>query len=387
MFIINLYRFLCGYVEILVIGEFCSKLLNIFALQKISIWDIETKENRIKFCLSVKDFLRLRELKGKLSFKVKILKKCGLPFVVKKRVKRIGVALGIALFFITLQFLSNYIWTVRVEGNAVIAKEEIVACCEKIGVRSGMRRSEVDSGYLRERLLLECDELAWCSFNVEGSRLTVNVTEISSSSNSQPSNIVSDFDGVITEIFVESGTALVRKGDAVCKGDVLVSGVIESGNKNKFVNSSAKIKADIFETIVEKGEFSKENYYENGKSKNKYVLELFSLKIPLYLGEITSPNKSERNTNEVVLFGEPLPIKLHKRRFYFLSSETVTHTREELVVNLTKKIDEKINEISSNCEVLDRNISQNEQGVEVKYEIKYEKYVGIEENLNLDIPK
>ncbi|MBR3960750.1 MAG: sporulation protein YqfD, partial [Clostridia bacterium] len=224
MFIINLYRFLCGYVEILVIGEFCSKLLNIFALQKISIWDIETKENRIKFCVSVKDFLRLREVKGKLSFKVKILKKCGLPFVVKKRVKRIGVVLGIALFFITLQFLSNYIWTVRVEGNAVIAKEEIVACCEKIGVRSGMRRSEVDSGYLRERLLLECDELAWCSFNVEDSRLTVNVTEISSPSNLQPSNIVSDFDGVITEIFVESGTALVKKSDAVRKGDVLISG-------------------------------------------------------------------------------------------------------------------------------------------------------------------
>lgn len=387
MFIINLYRFLCGYVEILVIGEFCSKLLNIFALQKISIWDIETKENRIKFCVSVKDFLRLREVKGKLSFKVKILKKCGLPFVVKKRVKRIGVVLGIALFFITLQFLSNYIWTVRVEGNAVIAKEEIVACCEKIGVRSGMRRSEVDSGYLRERLLLECDELAWCSFNIEGSRLTVNVTEISSPSNSQPSNIVSDFDGVITEIFVESGTALVKKSDAVRKGDVLISGVIEGEHGNKFVNSAAKIKADIFETIIERGEFSAENLYKNGKSKEKCVLELFSIKLPLYLGETTLPNESKLIKKEAILFGEPLPIKLYLRKFDFVSEETVVMTRDELLLKLSEKIERKINDISFDCEVIDRNIRENEDGIEVKYEIRYEKCIGIEEKLNFDIPK
>ncbi len=387
MFIINLYRFLCGYVEILVSGEFCNKLLNLFALQKISIWNIETDSRSIKFCISVKNFLRFRSVKGKLKIRIKILKKCGLPFILKKRTKRIGVLIGIALFFITLQILSMFIWTIKVEGNSTISGEEIVTCCERIGVKSGIKRDEINSGFLREKLLLECGGLAWCSFNVEGSRLTVNVTETNSVLNSQPSNIVSDFNGVITEIFVESGTALVKKGDAVCEGDVLVSGVIEGVNGNKFVNSAAKIKANVFETIRESGEFSKENLYEDGKRKSKYVLEFFSIKIPLYLGETTLPANSERSVKEFMLFGEHLPIKLYSRDFKFLSRESVTLTREELVVDLTNKIERKINDISAEYEVLNRNISENGRGIDVKYEIKYEKSIGIEEKLILDIPK
>ena len=212
---------------------------------------------------------------------INIIKKCGLIFIIKKYFKRAGLLIGVIMFFSTLYVLSLFVWNVSVTGNERVSKTEILSNCKEIGVENGVLLSKIDSQLYREMLLLKSPELSWCSLNIEGSKVTVNVSEISKNSNMDiPSNIVSDCDGIITDIYVESGVANVEKGQVVCRGDLLVSGISQLNSVNQFVKSKAVITAEIRESISVKGEFSGEKLVETGEVKQRNLLELFRLKIP-----------------------------------------------------------------------------------------------------------
>ena len=90
MLIINLYKFITGYVEIAAIGEFCEKILNLFSVNRIQAWGIVRQKNELHFYLSIKDFRKIRKVRGESKVKIKIIKKCGWPFKLKKYIKRIG---------------------------------------------------------------------------------------------------------------------------------------------------------------------------------------------------------------------------------------------------------------------------------------------------------
>ena len=387
MFIINLYRFLIGYVEILVFGEFAEKLLNQLSSANIVIWDIKNDKGRLSLKISIKNFLNLRKLRGKNKIRIKIVRKFGLIFIIKRYIKRAGIPLGIILFFTTLFILSQFIWNISVVGNDRISSSNVLSLCEKLGVREGMLSSNLNTQILREKLLLEAKELSWCSFNVEGSKLTLNVTEVNDSRNSDASNIVSDYDCVINEILVELGVAEVQKGDAVKKGDILVSGISEVSGVNRFVHARAVVNAEITETVKLSADFSREKRSHTGKTLKKSVLQIFGIKIPLFLGGIVNEHESSLYSKNLYFIGEKLPISLHTRNFEFLKTEVITMSRSELLNELTAKIEKQISEKSDNVQVLSRHITENKKGISVEYDIKYNKNIGINKNLIFDISK
>ncbi len=386
MLIINLYRYLTGYVEILVSGEFCEKILNLFAANRINVWDIESDKNSIRLKISIRDFKNLRTIKGKTHFKIKILKKFGLVFLTRRYIWRLGIPVGVFLFFITLNILAMFVWNIIVVGNESVPTNAILTACENIGIKNGVMTKNIDSQLLREKLLLECKGLSWCSFNVEGSRVTVNVSEIKNSTDKDvPCNIVSDYNCIISEILVESGVPAVQKGQAVKKGDLLVSGVSDISGVNKFIHAKANIKADITESVEVSSVFSQEKRRLTGKVVNKSVLEFFGIKIPLYLGSTAGEFDEQVSVENIYLFGEKMPIKIYNKSFHICETYEYLYTRSELLEELTKQMDEKIRKISGECEILERNISENEQGITLKYEIRYNKYIGSEENLIFDV--
>lgn len=386
MIIISLYRFFSGYVEIMVSGEFCEKILNLLAVNRVNVWDIKKDINGITLKLSIKDYKNIRKIRGKSKLKIKILKKFGFKFLLKKYKLRIGIPVGISLFLIIINLLSCYIWNITVVGNSNVSETEILKACECIGVKNGVRTSKLNSQLLRERLLLNCDKLSWCSFNIEGSKVTVNVTEIKNEKGENiPCNIVSDYNGIITEIIVESGTPVVVKDDTVSKGDLLVSGIVDAGGYNKFLNAKATIKAKITESLVVFEKFNIEKTVLNGKVKEKTVFEFFGIKIPLYLGKVSGEYTTSKCEKNFSVCGEKLPLKVYKKVFNMCEKENVSLTRDELLINISDKMEEKISEIPEKCEIISRKIEESDDEVALIYEISYIKNIGIKENLIFDV--
>ena len=376
-----IYRLCLGYVRVLFYGEFYEKILNLTARNRITLWDSRLVKNGIESSVSVKDFKRLKDIMKNSGIRVHILKKHGLPFKVAKNKKRAGLVLGALFFLGFLELMSGYIWVIDVEGNEYVKTETILNICREIGIEEGIKKANINPKSQRQQLLLKTDELAWASLNIEGSRLTVNVSEVQrTDKNTDAYNLKADEDGIITKIDVTNGTCVVSVGDAVKKGDLLVSGVVEESGKTKFVNSTGKIYAETAEEIFLEEKYVQINNFETGREKTRYVLELFSLKFPLYLGSVKGEYCTETDSETVKLFGTTLPIKIFEKKFTFVEKEEINLSKDELIALLKKKALAQTEKMKSEtAEVLAEEFTDLGDGVSLKMKIKSVKDITVKE--------
>lgn len=376
-----LYRFFCGVLEIEFYGVYPEKVLNICSKKGINIWSARFVKQRIRCKILVKDFLKLRHILRKSGIRVHIVDKKGFPFFIKHYNKRFGIFAGILVFFAFLYIMSGHIWIIEVEGIKTVKEQEIITLCGDLGIRTGMSSKNIKAKALAQELLLKSDKLAWASFNVEGSCLTVNVTEIKEKDedNSVPCNLVSASDGIITHIDVTAGNCLVKVGDAVSKGDVLVSGIIENQNGTKFVHSIGKIKANCEDEITISQPLKSKMKYPTGEIKEKSVLEFFGIKIPLYIGSEKGNYDFTTYVKQASLFGRKLPMTIYTKRFAFYKENTVNLSYEKACEMLEKKLSEQ-----SNGKIKEKEFLQNDDSVELRVVIAENKEITRSENLIIE---
>ena len=371
--VVWLYRFIFGRLSIKFYGDFPEKALNLCAENGITLWNSKFKEGSIIANITVKDFYILRYiLKGK-GVRIHILHKSGLPFIINRYKRRPGLIIGAIVFIVILQILSGFVWVIDIEGNSGTKTEDILKACEKIGIKTGMRVSDVHSKIQREKLLLELDSLSWAALNVEGSRLTINVTETKKEKKEEkkPCNLKAKSDGIIKKIDVTSGNSVVSVGDAVKKGDILVSGIIENVGGTRFVYSKGTVIAEVEKTFTLKEKYKKTVYSENGKNKTKEVLEVFGLKIPFFLGSETGTYKEIADIKNYKFFGKSLPIKLYKKQFIYTEKTEITRDKERLAEILTEEMNKVIKkEKGENLKIMDKKFTYQPDGVSLEFKLK-----------------
>lgn len=307
------FRFLKGYLTIRIGGECAERLLNRAMANKINIWNLRYKNGYIYGNILINNFLKLHKIRSGIKCRVSILEKHGLVFILKKYKNRLGLVVGLSLFFSILFFLSNFIWIINVEGNSNISTAKIISSCKKIGIFEGVFKNKVNNKYDAQRLLLTQEGVAWCSLNIEGCVLTVNLSEtaISDKKNREtPMNLKAKFDGKIKTVDVSYGDVVVKVGDIVSRGDLLVSGIIENSSYTSLVHSSGIIIAETQRVFSSKGDFVQTIEKETGKKIRRYTLEFFGVKIPLYFGNIKNTHKYTKEIRYLTLFGSRIPIKI-----------------------------------------------------------------------------
>ncbi len=383
MMIIKLFRFILGYLDIEATGEFCERLLNLFALNKISVWNINRSSDKLLTTIKVKDFKKIRKIRGRSGIKVKVIKRHGLPFILNKNRYRYGFACGIVLFFAIIYILNLFVWQVRIEGNSLVDSEEILTACEEVGLKKGILKNRIESYTLRDKLLLKCSSLAWASVNVEGSVVTVNVSEIKNQNvKNDYCNVVSDYNAVIKSVIVYKGSAAVEKGDAVSKGDLLISGVVDVAGKTHFTSATGEIVAEIEEKIPIEVELigKHKNYIGNGYSK--YAVDFFGLKLPLYLGGENRSYDCESSTTPLMLFDSEMPIAFYKLKLFPYAISTYVKNEQQI----ESEVDVLFKDIIQKRDITDIDIiSVATQNTETHYKavftVKYQKNIGVEEKI------
>lgn len=376
-----LYRFFCGALRVEFFGVYPEKVLNLCAKNKITIWSARYVNQKICCKITVKDFLKLPNILRKSGIRVHILERFGFPFIIKKYNRRFGILVGAVIFFGFLYIMSGYVWIINVEGNNSVETKAIIAACEDLGVKIGVKKSSINAKADAQELLLKMDTLAWSSFNIEGCRVTVNVTEVKpkAEDNSIPTNLISDCDGVITHIDVTAGNCLVKVGDVVKRGDLLVSGVVETESETRFVHSMGEITAITERAITFDEALEAEALIPTGKVKTKSVLQFFTFKIPLFLGKETERYTSKTTVKTAKLFSENLPIKLYTKRYVLVRNETVTLTYEQAV----KKLEERLLKECGGT-VKNKEFSQIGNKVILNAVLSEKKNIAVSERLNVE---
>lgn len=309
-----------GTLRLKISGEYCERFLNILAANSISFWNPYVKKSDFFITILRKDIKKIRILRRNTGIRIKITKRHGFPLLVNKYKYRYGLMLGALLFLLVLNFLESRMWNIKVSGNEKVSEAQIIEFLDENNVNYGEMVKKIDTDILKQKLILSFDNIAWASFNKQGSVLEVNITEFESINEiNSPYNIVSDSDGVIKQIDVSKGSVNVKIGDTVFKNQILVSGIVNYGYGNNFVKPNGKIMAEIKETRNIEVNKVQNRIKHTGNTKNKCLIEVMGLKIPLYFMKEKNKHETISSVRKLKIFGGEIPIKIYKDKYVYIN--------------------------------------------------------------------
>lgn len=158
-----------------------------------------------------------------------------------------GVVTGLVMAVVVATAFSLFTTGFSVRG-AELYEDEIRAYLYGEGYGALRTKSSVNANEI-ETSLMQKFPLSIASVTVRGSTVDVLVKEElvagSALDITEKSDVVSAYDGVVTRLVVKSGTALVHKGSAVRKGQVLVDNTCVIGEQSLPVRADAEVFAKV----------------------------------------------------------------------------------------------------------------------------------------------
>lgn len=354
---VYLLNLLLGYIQITVESAYTERFLNLLSLKNISFWGLEILEyGKIRLYLHAGNFKQLRPIAQKTASKIRITRKCGLPFFIHKFKGRIALFSGIIIFCTVIWALTSFVWIIDISGGDPELQHEVLKQLSFNGLKPGAYSYGINHDEMKNDILITFPELANITVNISGSRALVNLymktpaPEITDYST--PSNIISDYDGIITSITVTSGVPEVSPGDIVRRGQLL-AGSYMTGRTGVTVEyrAIADIRAktlEHFKIALPKSTFKK-NY--TGNSKKKSTLIFGKNRINLHFGTgnpYATCDKIVEKVQVILPFGLKIPLYLETctfNEYIFEPYEISLFKAEEfLSQNADKYIDLKEND-------------------------------------------
>lgn len=333
--LLKILRFLRGYVRFSALGKFPERFINAAAVNKLNLWDAYPEKGGIKGAMAASDYKKARRIARRSGVRLKISKKCGLPFIAKKHGSRIGLPIGALLGAILLIFLSQFIWTVDIVGAKTVSEYRIRQALAENGVYPGGFKGSIDVLKAQRDVQYKVDELSWVSINNLGGKSTADVREKAKKSDPPPGdvpcNIKAKRDGVITSVKAENGFTEVEVGSGVKEGDLLVSGVMPTQQDTiRFVRAEAEVYADVNSKLEIKIPKSYDYYSITEYKSNRNRLDFLWLSLPASLNfSYYSDSVSTDNRQNIVLNGNALPLGLTTQTTFELGKTSVELTKAQ----------------------------------------------------------
>lgn len=305
MLVLRFLRFLLGYVIFNASGGFPERFINLCNKNKITLWNLKSSGDTLTACTDCSGYKKIRQAAKKSGMKVRIKRKHGLPFFLESHSARAAVMPGLCICIAVICILSSRIWSIEVTGNYDVSENEIISVFEQLGVSKGVKSKGIDITATEIAALQKLPEISWLNINIEGSAAVIEVRErnkVDIESNDAPADIVAARDGQIIILRTFNGTQEQKIGNAVLKGDLIISGIEE--NKDLSVNF-CRAKGYVVARTNRKINFKQKNKLNVIKKdlKNKtYIIEFFGLKLPLGRTDGNSyKEKTELRINGVTL--------------------------------------------------------------------------------------
>lgn len=393
---INHYR--KGYLRVRLQGFSPERFLNLCMANQIEIWDLRCREKGYEFRIALEGFRKVRPLARKASVRLKILERSGLPFFLYRNRKRKLSAAGIACFFLLLFLLSRFIWNITLEGNYRFTDDMLLHYLDEQEIRYGVRRAAIDCDILEESIRTAYPEIIWVSVRISGTRLLIKIKENEVMAgipvkDNTPCDLVADKDGIITRMVVRRGKARVKVGDAVTKGQTLVSGSIPIYNDGmelvncQYVCADADIQAETrgtYEAFISRRTIQRSN---TGRLRHGVAIRVLQ-----YSTVFLTPSFQDRQwefvkeSRQITLMGDfylPLWITQIKGREYetyerFLTLAELEQKKNDIQqLNMQKLLEKGVQIITNSVKIED-----NSSGWQVIGEFVIHEPIGVRRNLN-----
>ena len=231
-----------------------------------------------------RDYVRVIRAAQRSGMVLIVSERSGMPDILNKYKKRIGIPVGVLLFIFILLFLSSTLWSIEITGLKTISENSFRAYLEQANVKQGVFLGTINCNEIESYSERYGEQILRSTVNLVGCRLYVNIDEREVipeiSGRKRYCNIIAGKDGEILKADVFSGASDVRVGDAVLKGDLLVNGIQNTpGGATIFLEAKAMILARTQTGFTcQTGKHIKVQKIE--ASKNKYAIRMFGVTVP-----------------------------------------------------------------------------------------------------------
>lgn len=240
-----------------------------------------------------------------LGLELQVLRTGGLPLWLRRLRRRPAFLTAFLLFLFGYIVLGSLIWQVRVVGVGAQDAARLRRVAAELGLRPGVLRALVPAPDIARRLR-QLPGIEWVGIRFFGVDAYIEAVpalpEPSPRQTGTSQDLVATRDGIVTRVVVFRGSALVRPGDTVLRGQILIRG--EEGMSERAAAESGEtpgppipvqaeglVWARVFETVTTRlGRFAT-RWEPTGRQAFGLDLrwadrELSQLRYPARLGEV-----------------------------------------------------------------------------------------------------
>ena len=339
-------------------GRHFSRFATLLAEKGISFWGTALLEDKVRFKASVFVAEKITELAREACISVEIVERKGLPFIFSKYRKRWGLISGL-FFGLFLMFYSQlFVWKLDIEGNVNMSDAEIERALSECGISVGSFIPDIDVAYKANELLINCEGLSSAAISIKGTHLTLSVLERTPIPEIVDTggffNVIATDDGIILDVDAADGAPQVKEGDAVFKGELLISCFLEGRNGSLHpTHARGNVYAAVKKHIVCEIPFSRITKNYTGEVEKKRVYQILGREFHLFSSPKTDFEYFDAISSErkLKLFGFiELPIKEIRIVYneYIPEKELITASLGELFAK--EELSSRLAELE--CEVL-----------------------------------
>lgn len=375
---LQVIRYLQGYLTIRVRGFSPERFMNLCSNHHLFLWNIVNHGEYYTMNISLKNFYKLKGLTRKTGTRVVITGRYGLPFLSVRMWRRkifLAGLLGSLAFWI---WMSGFIWAVEIEGNYFVTTDVFVDFLDANGVKTGVKKGQIDIETLEESIREHFDIVTWTSARIDGTRLLIQVKENDlirlDAEKKEPGkmeenigmDLVAQKDGVIVSMVTRNGVPLVKEGAEIQKGDVLVEGGVPIYNDDGTVKrydyciADADIMLQCIYSLTDEIDEKHEEKKYTGKEKKKpfMIIGTREISLPLWGKKFEKYDVIEEKSQLKIFKNYYLPVHIgsYLVREYEVKEEI--YTKEQVKELFERKIQKFIETLQEKgVQIIEKNVT------------------------------
>lgn len=373
----SLFLLLCGGNRVRVPREHRTRVADLCLSRGYAYTDFTyLADGSVSFSLSARAAKALLRDAAVCGLTVEVISEFGLPPFLLRLCRRPGLLIGGVLGLLLLFLSCRFLWAVEVTGNETLGAGEVEQLLAECGFGVGSYLPDVDVRALENRVLIETDRIGWISINLRGTVAHVQVVERREAgqdpfgSGTAPAHLVAARDGQIEYFEILRGVRAVGVGQAVRAGEVLVSGVCESGTEGVplYTRAAGRVLARTERVLeVEIPYAWEEKTYARG-SVCSLSLNFFNFSLNFFENSGNVGQSCDIIEAEKVLptLGKhPIPVSLSLKRAMPYTLVSRTRDEQAAVALAYTALGDALAELSSDVTLLSRDVlcTVGEQGV------------------------
>lgn len=366
--------FLFGYSIISSPSKNAEQIINLCNEKALSYSKVTVEDENVIFSVPIFSERRLFKLAKAESIELTVISRKGLPSLLLRHRHRVGLLVGLIVSLLVFIYASGLVWDIRIDGAKNVNENELLKTFSECGLSVGTKLKDIDADVLENQILILSDDISWVSVNLSKNVANVEIREIdfplpNEYGDAKFSNVVASQNGIVVGFEDVNGNIAVDIGDAVCKDQLLISGILGGeGIPTTLTNAHGRVFAEVEDTIEIKIPQKYIKKVTKDAVKTEKSLIFFKKEINFFSNSRNFPSTCDKIDiieNFYTINNKKLPIAVKTVKYIEYEEREFIRSSEEMLSLAYSELYGYINEHYQDADILSRSVSITESEEEL----------------------